>query len=278
MASVDLHVNGAAMDADEPSSQNIFPGTTLPEKAPSAKNRLSNPQIPPQISAGPSIDGKKTTVTLYEPSSLVDDPIIPAMVPMINAAFRDQHLHSSKAGRIMPASIDRLPKHEDYLKQVGNDHGTFVFILTTTETGVPIATVAAHRYIAPVYVAVQNSGRRTAFDRMRRPEGMEDAELWEVKLLAVDVAWQKRGLASYLMNNVEAEVRRRFVASRAEAEKNDEAQSKRLCMVLTTVKEANHDFYLRKGYKLDYETRHEIGYLGSETGFRVVHMSKVMVV
>lgn len=73
------------------------------------------------------------------------------------------------------------------------------------------------------------------------------------------------------MNLVESEVKRRFVLDRAERGLPD----LRLVMLLTTVKEINWDFYVRRGYQLDYEKFYEPGWLGSCTGFTVVHMSKL---
>jgi hypothetical protein len=73
-----------------------------------------------------------------------------------------------------------------------------------------------------------------------------------------------------LMNLVEAEVKRRFLVTRAKTGPQDLG----LIMLLTTVKEINWEFYMRRGYRADYETFHGPGWLGSEDGFTVVHMSK----
>jgi hypothetical protein len=44
--------------------------------------------------------------------------------------------------------------------------------------------------------------------------------------------------------------------------------------LLTTIKEVNGKFYTGKGYAEDYEMWYGPGWLGSKSGFTVVHMSK----
>lgn len=245
----------------------ILPGTTISQ---------SNGHPPPPSSAsplksfpGPLVNGKPTTTTLYEPSQLATYPHLSALKHLINEAFRDNHVRED----IMSASIDRLQSSAQYLEQIGSDPGTFVYILSWDDTGLPIGSAGAHRYVAPVLVADGGEGegdqQRSAFRRVRLPAHITTgAEVWELKLMAVDLAVQRRGLASHLMDLVDEEVKRRVRA--------DYAEPPPTYSILTTAKEANERFYRRKGYQDDYETRVGPGYLGSPRGFGVLFMSKAL--
>ena len=161
----------------------------------------------------------------------------------------------------------------------------------------PVATAGAHRYVAPVLMAVEGGGEeggRKVFQRVGLPpmkwrEGAREGEAreyWELKLMAVDTAAQGQGVAGLLMRMVDAEVLRRVRARHAcdvSSSSSDGAASEgsgeageRVCMLLTTIKEINGGFYARRGYVEDYVEEFGPGTLGSEGGFTVVHMSRVM--
>ena len=125
-----------------------------------------------------------------------------------------------------------------------------------------------------------------------------EEERWELKYLVTDPALHGQGLASSLLNLCEAEVKRRFELGRlqetearvrpvaeAGAEgkgKGDVAVSeegvkpKKLRLLLSTIAEMNQAFYERRGWKWTAENKVPIGELGSETGFRVVFMDKLI--
>ncbi|KAK5123001.1 hypothetical protein LTR85_003567 [Meristemomyces frigidus] len=296
---VSTEPNGTAPDMVM-KSDGLLPGTTFPANgtAIQTSDKKSTQHDPPACFDGPVIHGKSTTVTLYEPAQLAKSPAIPALYHVINRAFSESHAGTG----VLPASIDRLDSPEQFLQQVGNDPGTFVYIITWTGTDEPIATVGAHRYVTPVVISDVGSGKQgSTFKRVHLPkaprreiEGREawhqrvqspttspaDAgmETWELKTMAVDTKLQGQGLASYLMKLVDEEVKRRFRATLL-AESTDEqmyAARRQFHMVLTTLKECNETFYARRGYMHDYETAHEPGFLGSPTGFHVLHMSKIL--
>jgi len=250
-----------------------LPGETFPTKI--NHERPSHPNKP-IVTDGPIINGRLTAVTQYEPYQLVGSPLLAPLRRLVNKAFSVSHAQTG--GVVLPANIDRLRSEDEFLQNMGTDPGTFNYMITYAGTDEIIGTVGAHRYVVPVLEAVAGGGRegqRSTFARVKAPVGGDGkAEMWELKLMATDVSLQRQGLASYMMALTEAEVKRRF---KAEALANGGSEEQvRLVMVLTTIKELNEAFYLRRGYVFDYETVHERGFMGSETGFTVNHMSKVL--
>jgi len=207
-------------------------------------------------------------MTLYEPSQLVNNPILEPLKDLINDAFDKSHANHAMF------STPRLSSANYYLESLGSDPGTFAYILTETKTGKIIATAGAHRYVAPVFEATTSEQKKT-FARVRLPDHITSAlsmdpgtEIWELKLMAVDPSLQGQGLARYLMELVDQEVVKRVRAERAGG------GASKLFMLITTLKEINGEFYARRGYSFDYETVHEEGWMGSLSAFGVVHMSK----
>ena len=95
-------------------------------------------------------------------------------------------------------------------------------------------------------------------------------------MLATDPRLQKQGLATYLIQRVETETKRRFDAEQSRLSNGATKGPKTLIMLLSSIKEVNSPFYMRRGYEHDYLTSHAKGVLGSETGFHVEHFSKVL--
>ncbi|KAK4543297.1 hypothetical protein LTR36_005656 [Oleoguttula mirabilis] len=268
------------------SSNAILPGTTFPANGLATHTKDNSAlQDPPLSFDGPVVHGKPTTVTLYEPSQLAGSPAIPSLYHVVNRAFSESH----QATGCLPASLNRLDSPEQFMLQVGNDPGTFVYIITWAGTDQAIATVGAHRYVTPVVISDIGSGKKgTTFQRVHLPKApgeVEAGDAWELKLMVVDPGLQGQGLASYLMTLVDEEAKRRCKDSglvAAETTTKEEGlgagtlQRRLLYMVLTAVKECTELFYTRRGYTPDYETAYEPGFMGSPKGFHVIHMSKVL--
>ncbi|KAK1091654.1 hypothetical protein LTR48_005871, partial [Friedmanniomyces endolithicus] len=133
----------------------LLPGTTIPGQH-TREHPAENGVSPPHSFPGPTIDGRQTTTTLYEPAQLALSPIIPTLYRLINKAFK--HSHNSIG---IPFQGERLQTESEYLKQVGADPGTFVYITTWTDSGEPVATAGAHRYSGEeVMAAFEGGGER----------------------------------------------------------------------------------------------------------------------
>ncbi|KAI7545838.1 hypothetical protein KC331_g5979 [Hortaea werneckii] len=218
-----------------------LPGTTFPTTTNGDSAQPSAEDEAPLYFPGPTLQGRPTTVTLYNPAQLTSlaksttsdfssEGQFIKLFQMINRSFSQSHAHSSKTGGrpLIPAHLDRLNSPEEFLAQVGSDEGTFVYIITYTSSDggagdVPVATAGAHRYDAPVLETTgeEEGGEagqgRKVFRRVGLPQrAMEvagsgvDVDCWELKVMAVDVEAQGQGLASYLMRLVDDEVKKRF--------------------------------------------------------------------
>jgi GNAT superfamily N-acetyltransferase len=238
----------------------ILPGTTFPTDLTSGESDKDH--ITTQSQAGPTVHSKATTITLYVSRDLKATGLIPQMHDLINIAFGTSH------SDIFPAASQRLGSHDQLIAELSGP-GIFTYVITYTGTQTVIGTASAKRYKDTVtFKPASEEVQKSSF--LRSGVFGPQSEGWELSLMAVDPSSQRQGLASLLMNLVEGELKRRFVLDRAERGLPD----LKLVMLLTTCKEVNWDFYVRRGYQLDYETYFGPGWLGSSTGYHVVHMSK----
>ena len=258
----DAPINGDALGLPTDTA-GILPGTTFPAEHTSGESDKDH--ISAQSQPGPTVHSKATTVTLYRSRDLKAAGLIPQMHDLINNAFGTSHNVSG----CFPAESRRLQSHDQLVQELSGP-GIFTYVVTYTGTETVIGVASAKRYKDTVTSKPASAEDQTSIFTRSGVFG-PDSEGWELSLMAVDPSLQRQGLAGLLMNLVESEVKRRFVLERAERGLPD----LKLVMLLTTVKEINWNFYVRRGYQLDYETFHGPGWLNSVTGFHVVHMSKL---
>ena len=258
MAHVVPQTNGFAEPSDG-RVHDILPGTTFPEKR-EPRQDVPNSISTPLSFPGPEVNSRPTTVTLFSPSQLVGSPLLPSFHSVVNKAYQRSH---EKNGAILLDGA-RFSYEGQFLDELANAPGTFTFIIYYTDTDDVVGTASAKRHIGKVNVA----GEDSTFTRLSPAPA--DTDAWELSTMAVDPELQRQGLAAYLMRLTEDEVKRRFVAD------CPGARSKRLVMMITTVKEINEPFYLRRGFMRDYEIWYDQGHLGSECGFHIEFMSKTV--
>lgn len=258
MANTEHHPNG------------LFPGTTFPEKVDDA-GHLPNPSATPPSFEGPQVNGRSTTVTLFAPSQLAKSPLLPSLVGVIILAFRHQG-HEKDGATVV--NSDRFQYDGQLLDELSNAPGTFTYVLYYSGTEEVVATASAKRYMGAVEVIeppnkqTEKNEKGNTFTRFWTVP--DDTEAWELSTMAVDAKAQKQGLAGYLMRLTEDEVKRRFRVA------NSDTPVKKLVQMITTIKEVNGVFYSKKGFTKDYEKWYEPGHLGSENGFTIIHMSKLL--
>jgi GNAT superfamily N-acetyltransferase len=241
-----------------------LPGITFAEKDGKTQDISSSPE--PASFNGPQINGRPTTLTLFSPRELASSPLLPSLYKVINDAFRDGR---EKSNYKVPHS--RLQYDGQLHDELGNKPGTFTFVLYYTGTLDVVATASAKPHADELHVA-QISGtaspekdESTMWKRLAPiPEGKV---AWELSTMAVDWTVQRQGLAGYLMRLTEEEVKRRHQAS-------DSTSEKQLILVITTNKERNGLFYLRRGFEKDYEIWYEKGFVGNEKDFHIIFMSR----
>lgn len=224
-----------------------------PENDPSHFSTTSQP--------GPIVNSKPTTITLYASRSLKATGLVPAIHDLINEAFEISH-------SAFPSVQKRLDSHDHLVKDLSGPE-TFTYVVTYTGTKTVIGVASAKPY--KDNIASKPPSKDNPDSCFRRSGTFKPkAEGWELSLMAVDPKLQRQGLASLLMKLVEDELKRRFLLTRAEKG----LPNLKLVLLLTTVKEVNWVYYVRRGYSLDYETVHEPGWYPNSGGFHVVHMSK----
>ena len=257
-ATVHDYAHSVEVDASK-----LIPGTTFPAVKSGQVDEIPHAEIQVQSQShpGPLVHNKPTTVTLYASRDLEAAGLIPQMHDLINDAFAVSHNRSG----IMSDGALRLQSHRQLVLELSGS-GTFTYVITYAGTNTVIGVASGKRYKSTP--SSQISVEKSAFTRTGA--GEPNTEGFELSSMAVSPSIQRQGLAGLLMNLVESEVKRRFLISRAETGPPDLG----LVMLLTTVKEINCEFYTRRDYKADYETFHGPGFLGSEVGFTVVHMSK----
>jgi len=255
--------NGGALEVSTDAAR-LLPGTTIPTALKGGGLEKDHFHVSTQSQPGPIIRSQATTITLYASRDLEPAGLIPGIHDLVVHAFGASHNTSG----IFPDESRRLDSHHQLVQELSGP-GTFTYVITYTGTKTVIGVASGKRYKdAVVSKPLSKEDPKSTF--IRSGVYGPKSEGWELSLMAVDPSLQRQGLAGLLMNLVESEVKRRFVLGRAERGLPELG----LIMLLTTVKEINWGFYVRRGYQLDYETVHEPGWLGSSTGFHVVHMSK----
>jgi GNAT superfamily N-acetyltransferase len=204
-------------------------------------------------------------MTLYETGTLTGSPVLPSIRQMVNDSFRVSHTEYD-----ILANVNRLQSDDQFAMELGAVPGTFTYLLayaSSDEKGV-LATASAQRYHGtPAVITGLDTTQKKTFKRYG-DASLTDEE-WELRLMAVRPSLQRQGIAKFLMQRIEDEVRRRFLEAR-----RADGQQQGLVMLLTTLKEINEVFYAKRGYVVDSEAQYDKGYMGSEMGFGVVHMSK----
>jgi GNAT superfamily N-acetyltransferase len=237
---------------------NIMPGTIFSSSQPNGEkgHRISHTQAFP----GPNIIDCPTTIALYTSQTLQSSGLVSQLYDLINNAFTVSHDRSG----IMPGSVRRLQSEAQLINELSGPD-TFTYLVICTRTNKIIGTASAKPYLSEASEAQLAKSVVGTFTRVGL--STEHAIEWELATMAVDPLFQQQGVAELLMSMVEGEIKRQL---RSEGREEGRAPK----MLLTTIKEVNGKFYAGKGYAEDYETWYGPGWLGSKSGFTVVHMSR----
>lgn len=257
MANAETQTNGA--NAHMKDANGLIPGITFPEKA--DVHQTNNSLEEPSSFAGPEVNGRPTTVTLFSPSQLRRSSLLPSLYKVINEAFDGGHV-----GRdgVLILKGSRLRYDGQLFDELGTAPGTFTYIIFYSGTQDVVGTASVKRYLGKVAVVAKDEEEKRANTWKRFGSVPSGTAAWELSTMAVDPRLQRQGLAGYLMELAEDEIKGRFKAVADEA--HGDARATRLLTMITTIKQRNFDFYSRKGFVEDYETQYEKGWLGSERG------------
>lgn len=115
----------------------------------------------------------------------------------------------------------------------------------------------------------------TASSAGAEEEDEETLPTWEICAMVVDPELQGRGIASQLMSLAINTIRRQ-VRDELQTQVGDREGKGKVRLFLTTLKELNEEYYKRKGWTTTSERRFGPGVGGSEAGFGVVDMVRVV--
>ena len=236
----------------------------------------------PIITAGPLIDGKESIVLLLSPTQLESYPQRDALLDLINKGFAKTHQP------IWTEELTRFKSPTEVVNELVPEFFTYVISSkypADSGQATVYATASARRLVAQS--TYDEGAEGNAFKRLVK-ELPRDVDIWELKLLVVDLSLRKTGLASLLQDLLEAEIRKRSIEAKMEdtvMQSNGPAigaaieQSKpikEIRLTLTTCQEVNEAYYLRKGYTTTRLKPFPAGYLGSALPFHVAEMEKTI--
>ncbi|MCJ1337176.1 hypothetical protein MMC09_002456 [Bachmanniomyces sp. S44760] len=238
----------------------------------------------PSTTPGPIVNGKPTTVTLYSPAQLHEYPHLTKLKDLINAAFNESN---KSVGWIFPPDFQRLESAEQIFEEIGPEYFTYIVSSSTESSdgsGVPTLHASAS---ARVYEQQGNAQLPDVIKMFKRQEQASDdkSSTWELKLLVTDPVLHKQGLASVLMNLIEAEVKKRFEEGMLEKtvilpdgeSEGPEGKKRQLVFLLETLKEANYEFYAKRGWVGMYDRVIPAGVFEATRPFAVAYMEKRLV-
>ncbi|MCJ1433537.1 hypothetical protein MMC27_002900 [Xylographa pallens] len=208
-----------------------------------------------------SIGGIRATTSLLTTPQLEASTLLTLLELLINKAFSHSIVTGPKD--LAPSSFRRLHSSTQMVNEIGPE--AFTFVVHT-----PIDSEEGLRVFATAS-AKSRTGKTfdpeveliSQFKRLQSLDVDYNVEHWELMLMAVDPTVQKQGLAGSIVGLVEEEIRRRTAGNGKEVQ-----------IVLTTAKEYNEQFYLKRGYIAIGEIKIEAGTAGSVKGFTVLEMMK----
>ena len=234
-----------------------------------------------------------TTLRTYSITSLEADHahLLPQLTTLINLCYSVSHT-SSAHGILLPYSSKRLQTDTSLIGEVGKDAFVLVLSIQNSEgQEEPIATATAkpfkelgptdlvqgnellkhfkRRAAAPTSASLkanQNLGSSSGPDTVTSPGQVTDAPKWEIVCNVVHPHYQKRGIAAQMFDALVKEIRTR----------ESESGQRRIHFVITTMKELNENYYQKRGFVTTREQRFDKGVGGSEVGFSVVEMEKIV--
>ena len=227
---------------------------------------------------GPEIEGRKTNIYLFEADQLAASHLLPGFLPSMNAAFSARHPPWIPAGHIRMESTDQL------LRELGSQAFTYGFVFADDAKEIKDVVATASGKPFRLRPPIEQDPKHMIFYYDEEHASPPNTETWELKLMSVDPRLQKNGLAGLMLGQVETEIRRRFeekklqdakIPSGGEAPGMQVAQRK-LRMILQTLYEMNGEFYIKRGWKLINTRKSEKGFLGSEAGFHVGFLEKII--
>lgn len=244
---------------------------------------------PPTQTAGPDINGEPSVISLLTPEQLTQYPYLTSLRSLMNAAFA---IHGAPANNyLIPHNSPRLQNDYQIQAELGSDFFTYIVHAPIPANDDPprlYASASGRPY--GVNKAEEGVAKEMELLIPKRRLDSEEYEAWELKMLVVEPALQKQGLASLLMKLVEAEIVKRSaerwlqlatmrsIHSNGQVglgvSKNETARAKRVVLVLDTIREINEAYYLRRGFATTEVIPMQKGVFGSIRDWEMSFMQK----
>ncbi|KAI4186067.1 MAG: hypothetical protein L6R41_003724 [Letrouitia leprolyta] len=236
-----------------------------------------------------------TSPQLYSPAFLESQntDLLHDLTALINLCYSIGHT-TSPHGILLPYSRQRLATDVSLIGEVGTEG--FILVLFSQESQgekKPIASISAkpfkilrHDELAEGSELLTSFKRRAAAPQSTSTsrdtaqhdkadiaheaqiplETLADLPQWEIICNVVHPDYQRRGIAGQMFNAMTSEIRNRISGN----------NEKRIHLVITTMKEMNETYYQKRGFVTTRETRFEKGTAGSEVGFSIVEMERIV--
>ncbi|KAL9603533.1 MAG: hypothetical protein Q9179_002150 [Wetmoreana sp. 5 TL-2023] len=218
------------------------------------------------------------TTRLLSSPSLSASPYFPDLVNVINRAFSHSHVHGA-GYEIFPSALKRLWKPEQLGAELGSEG--FCIIAFSSEGdgghGRLVGTASAKPYHAQK--AREGAGgelnlmfKRSVANKVVDSSETRDEEAlptWELLAMAVEPDLQGQGISTQLLGLALEEIKRR-VAAETRIAKNG------VRIFISTMKELNEEYYLKKGWMTTDERRFPRGIAGSTNAFTIVDMVRTI--
>ena len=207
-------------------------------------------------------------------------PYLTEVGDLLDEVFRWAHTKKLPGKELLPSSVGRLQTGPQQLvAEIGADG--FCIIMFEGEVGGRIIATASAKPYKPTKAGdtygsdinmlfkrapQEGSNNRDTMDAGIVGSDVENQSRWELLAFATDVSLMGQGIAGKLTSLTTAEIRRRAAV---------EGKSK-IVLMLSSMKELNEAYYLKRGYTTMNVKIFPPGTGGSRDGFSVAEMVKVL--
>ncbi|KAH7096640.1 hypothetical protein BKA62DRAFT_833833 [Auriculariales sp. MPI-PUGE-AT-0066] len=235
--------------------------------------------------AGLRVDDRETLIYAIPRADLPTSPLLPKLFTLTSDSF-----HGIQKQPVLPPDLKRFGGGvEQYLGEIRHDGWTFVLSFADdaqdilgTFTVVPGASKAPDPTAADQSAASSEStiggvgGKKLhpAFLDMAEIELVDGEARWTLRLLCVNVNYQRRGIADWLMQFAEDVVVRFEVQKNATISAGVPTTVVRF--LLTTIEELTGAYYAKRGWLIFNAKKMPPGFIGSEGGFTLIDMYKMV--
>lgn len=227
------------------------------------------------------------TTFILPSNTLSNFPELPDLFALLNRTYTHAHLHGTDHP-IFPDHVGRLSRPDQLATEIGSEGFCIVAFSATEEakTGKLIGTASAKPYHAeksrhgasgevnlmfkrPTPVQCLRNTLAVSGEGLGGQMGEDALPAWELLAMAVEPELQGKGISTQLLNLALDEIRKRVALE-------TKIENTKVTILISTMKELNEGYYLKRGWKTTEERRFPPGTGGSPSGFTVNDMVRVI--